>query len=68
MVVQAGALLADVPGKLLVAAGQLEGQPDGLHHVVCHGSAAVGAVIVRAVVRRFADHGDDRVNVLHVKP
>ena len=51
-----------------MAAGQLEGQPDGLHHIVGHGSAAVGAVIVRAVVRRFADHGDDRVNVLHVKP
>ena len=68
VIVQAGALLANIPGELLMAAGQLEGQANGLHHIVGHGSAAVGAVIIRAVVRRFADHGDDRVNVLHVKP
>ena len=68
VIVQTGPLLADVPGELLVAAGKLQRQADGLHHVVGDGPAAVGTVIIRPVVRRLADHGDHRVDFLHIQP
>ena len=50
VVVQAGPVLADIPGKFPFTAGELQCQSNGFHHVLGHTAAAIRAVIARSVV------------------
>ena len=68
VIVEAGTVFAHIPGKLLAASRQLQGQPNGLHDAVGDTSAAVGAEILSAIVGDFAHQFDFGVNILHIQP
>ena len=67
MIIEAGAVLADVPRKFPLAVGHLQAQANGFHHILGHAPAAVWTVIARAVVGNLADHGDPGVDLPHVQ-
>ena len=61
VVIQARAGLAKVPGELLVAAGQAEGQAQGVKQMLGHAAAGKGAEVLGAVVLGAVFQGDRRV-------
>ena len=68
VVIQAGTVFPDIPGKFLFTAGQFQRQANGLHDVLRYAPAAKGAVVPRAVIRDFADHSDSGVYLPHIQP
>ena len=56
VVIQAGALLAEVARELLGAAGQLERQPQRIDHMLRHEAAAEGTKVAGLVAGNAADH------------
>ena len=64
-VVEAGALLADVPGELFPALGQAQGRLDGLDDVLGGAPAAVGAEVPGPVLGGLVGQGEPGVGLSH---
>ena len=56
MVIEAGALFSDVPGKLLFAGGQMQCQRYGIQNLICIAPGTIGAEIAGPVLRRAPYH------------
>ena len=68
VVIQAGPVLPQVPGKLLAAVRQLQGPENGVQHMLSHAPAAIWPKISRTIVSQLVDHGDSGVLLRHVQP
>ena len=61
MVVEAGPVLADVPGKDLAAPRQMEREPEGVDQLIGDRPAAVGSEVIRPVAGDLADQLHHRI-------
>ena len=68
VVVEAGSLLADVPGELLIAGGQLQRRPQGVQDAVGGPPAAVGAEVAGPVLGHPVGQGELGIGGLHIQP
>ena len=68
MIIEAGTILADVPGKLPVAGGQLQNMIDRFDQRIGNAAAAKRAKIGSAIIRKFADQCDPGIRLLRIEP
>ena len=67
VVVQAGPVLSNIPGKLPGAVRKLQGQADRFHNGMGNAPAAIGPIVARAVIRYFAYQSDPGIFLFHIQ-
>ena len=68
VMVQTGPLLADIPGELFLAGGQVQSQGDGVQNLVGVAPGAVGPKVFCPVLRRPAHQGEPGIPGIQVEP